>query len=544
MAEPFKKRDRWWSAFKDRDGKWRYLPLSATTKADARRLNMELQVREDRIREGLDVPKPVNIDKTVGDLLDWWLEHRLKKTRSFTRCAGTVRKHVLSHPIARLAPAELTPGRVDDFLCAQELEFSASTVNHLRAYIRSAFNAARTAERFVGNNPVTRDVKKRKVARRKPLFLKPEWVPLVLDNVPERWRGVFATGIYAGLRKGEILALRKEDVDLEQRLIFVRRSNDSDITKGGHEDGIPIAEELLPYLREAITSSPSELLFPKPDGTQHPEGTDLASVIRTALRKARIVTGYVHKCRRKGCGHQEESTDGEIRHCPKCGMKLWPVGKVIPIRFHDTRHTTASLLIMFGANPAAVQRILRHSDIRVTMDLYTHLSPNYLRSEIDKLSFRPRPTPEESTSEARSAVANDAVSGPDLSRFTSPVLPPPDHALLSAPRAIGKSQSSTVVGLVGAAGFEPTTSCSQSRRATNCATPRFPPETGERAQILAEPCLFAQQPCVARHFFAEIAPRAWDNPRKAAARWDRRFFSPRSISAMVRPSDGMKKSGS
>jgi hypothetical protein len=39
---------------------------------------------------------------------------------------------------------------------------------------------------------------------------------------------------------------------------------------------------------------------------------------------------------------------------------------------------------MFGANPAAVQRIPRHSDIRVTMDLYTHLSPNYLRSEIDK----------------------------------------------------------------------------------------------------------------------------------------------------------------
>ena len=71
-------------------------------------------------------------------------------------------------------------------------------------------------------------------------------------------------------------------------------------------------------------------------------------------------------------------------------MKLWPVGKVIPIRFHDTRHTTASLLMMFGANPAAVQRILRHSDIRVTMDVYGHLAPGYLRTEIDRLSFRPK----------------------------------------------------------------------------------------------------------------------------------------------------------
>ena len=472
MAEPFKKRDRWWSAFKDRTGKWRYLPLTAKTKTEARRLNMELQIREDRIREGLDVPQAVNVDKTVGALLEWWLEHRLKKTRSFSRCAGTVRKHLLAHPIAKLAPSELSPGRVDDFLSEAEFKYSASTVNHLRAYIRSAFNAARVAERFTGNNPISRDVKKRKVARRKPLFLKPEWVPLVLDNVPDRWRGVFAVGIYAGLRKGEILALRKEDVDLEQRLLFVRRSNDADITKGGHEDGIPIAEELLPFLRTAIASSPSDLLFPKPDGSQHPEGTDLVSVIRTALRKARIVTGYVHKCRRKGCGHQEESTDGEIRHCPRCGMKLWPVGKVIPIRFHDTRHTTASLLVMFGANPAAVQRILRHSDIRVTMDLYTHLSPNYLRDEIDKLSFRPRKPPEEGAAQAGPVIASQGASASDSSGFTSPVLPPANDAPLSAFGPIEKGESSSQFRLVGAAGFEPTTSCSQSRRATNCATPR------------------------------------------------------------------------
>ncbi len=480
MAEPFKKRDRWWSAFKDRDGKWRYLPLTAKTKAEARLLNMELQIRENRIREGLDVPRPVNVDQTVGSLLEWWLEYRLRKTRSFDRCAGTVRKHILAHRIAKLPPQELTPGRVDDFLSEKELKLSASTVNHLRAYLRSAFNAARTAERFTGNNPISRDVKKRKLARRKPLFLKPEWVPLVLDNVPERWRGVFATGIYAGLRKGEILALKKEDVDLEQRLLFVRRSNDADITKGGHEDGIPIAEELLPYLREAIGSSPCEFLFPRPDGTRHPGGTDLVSIIRTALRRARIVIGYVHKCRRKGCGHQEESANGAIRRCPKCGMKLWPVGKVIPIRFHDTRHTTASLLVMFGANPAAVQRILRHSDIRVTMDLYTHLSPNYLRSEIDKLSFRPRTAPQDGTSEACSAVANGAFSGADFSRFTSPVLPRPDNESPGPLPWIGKTESSKELTLVGAAGFEPTTSCSQSRRATNCATPRFLATNGKK----------------------------------------------------------------
>lgn len=69
-------------------------------------------------------------------------------------------------------------------------------------------------------------------------------------------------------------------------------------------------------------------------------------------------------------------------------MKLWPKAKVRPIRFHDLRHTTASLLLMAGANPAAVQRILRHSDPRITTEVYGHLVPDYLRrAEIDRLSF-------------------------------------------------------------------------------------------------------------------------------------------------------------
>jgi integrase len=61
--------------------------------------------------------------------------------------------------------------------------------------------------------------------------------------------------------------------------------------------------------------------------------------------------------------------DAELRHCPTHGHKLWPKAHVRSIRFHDLRHTTASLLMMGGANPAAVQRILRHSDPRITTEV-------------------------------------------------------------------------------------------------------------------------------------------------------------------------------
>jgi hypothetical protein len=50
---------------------------------------------------------------------------------------------------------------------------------------------------------------------------------------------------------------------------------------------------------------------------------------------------------------------------------------------------------MAGANPAAVQRIMRHSDPRLTTEVYGHLAPEYLRAEIDRLSFGIEPVAEE-----------------------------------------------------------------------------------------------------------------------------------------------------
>ena len=48
--------------------------------------------------------------------------------------------------------------------------------------------------------------------------------------------------------------------------------------------------------------------------------------------------------------------------------------------------------MMFGASPIAVQRILRHSDIRTTTDVYSHLAPDYLRAEINSSPSAQNPT--------------------------------------------------------------------------------------------------------------------------------------------------------
>ncbi len=193
------------------------------------------------------------------------------------------------------------------------------------------------------------------------------------------------------MRKGELFALRKGDIDFDAGVIMVSRSHDRDIPKGGRVEAVPINDELVPYLKKAMTASPSELVFPNDDGTMLPKHTALEHVLRRAMRRAGLVTGYVHKCRRQGCGHQEAAPNANPRDCPKCEFRLFPVGQVRKIRFHHLRHSTASLLLMKGADLAAVQRIMRHQDPRITTEVYGHLQTTYLKGQIERLSFGPEP---------------------------------------------------------------------------------------------------------------------------------------------------------
>ena len=78
-------------------------------------------------------------------------------------------------------------------------------------------------------------------------------------------------------------------------------------------------------------------------------------VLRRALRKAGLVSGYRHKCRKPGCGYLEAAADPGLRKCPRHekNSRLWVTSTVRPIRFHDLRHTTGSLLTIAPADLAA-----------------------------------------------------------------------------------------------------------------------------------------------------------------------------------------------
>jgi integrase len=59
---------------------------------------------------------------------------------------------------------------------------------------------------------------------------------------------------------------------------------------------------------------------------------------------------------------------------------------VTPIRFHDLRHTAATLLLEQGVNPKIVSEMLGHTTIAITLDLYSHVTPGMQRQAADAMS--------------------------------------------------------------------------------------------------------------------------------------------------------------
>jgi integrase len=410
MASVFERDGKWYLRVKDARGRWVRQASTAGSKTQARRLAADLERRYERQRLGLDLPPDPTGGGTVGALLAWWLETYAKLGPAHSRTASTVRANFEGSPLAGLRLADVTSGVVESFLQEKATTLAPRTVNHLRGIVLAAFNRAREAGRYTGPNPAV-TVRRRKTPNRLPEYLHLDEVPRVLAALDRRWRPLFATAIYTGLRKGELAALRRSDVDLAAGLIVVRRSWERDTTKGGHADAIPIAAELVPFLEQALDAAPGELVFPGPDGAMMRTDHRLEAVLRRAMGRAGIVTAYRHVCRRKGCGHAEQAQNAALRRCPEDGRSLWPRPLVRPIRFHDLRHTTASLLVQLGASLAAVQRILRHSDPRITTEFYAHLTPRFLKAEIDRLALDPPPVALGTTPEAAlRAVDADSFS--------------------------------------------------------------------------------------------------------------------------------------
>jgi integrase len=214
----------------------------------------------------------------------------------------------------------------------------ASTIRNTLMPLRAVFRRA-VARGDLALNPVA-GVELPAVRGKRDRIASPSEAVALIAAVPEAERAVWATAFYAGLRLGELWALRDEDVDLELGVIRVERAWD-------RRDGV-----IEPKSRAGHRAVP------------------IVATLRSHL--------VAHKLRRSGKGalffgdgSQPFNRDGLVARA----RKAWKAAGLRPIGLHECRHTFASTLIAAGVNAKALSTYLGHSSIQITLDRYGHLMP-------------------------------------------------------------------------------------------------------------------------------------------------------------------------
>ena len=216
-----------------------------------------------------------------------------------------------------------------------------STVRNAMLPLRAIYRDAKHRD-LVATNPTVGLLLPAARGRRERTT-RPEEATHLLEALPRDDQAVWATAMYGGLRRGELLALRWCDIDLDQGLIHVRRSWDGSkgpILPKTHAGSrrVPLPEVLRGYLISHRLRHPAAegdvLAFGSgPDAPFEPVGL---------YRRARMA---------------------------------WKRAGLDPILLHECRHSYASFMIAAGVNAKSLSSYMGHASITITLDRYGHLLP-------------------------------------------------------------------------------------------------------------------------------------------------------------------------
>lgn len=298
-------------------------------------------------------PIPSQRDK-LGPFLERWLDEVARpkvRVSTYDSYADIVRLH-LQPGLGRMAMAKLTPADVQIFLNAKLASgLSPRRVQYFHAVLRQAL---RTAERW---GLVVRNVAKLvdppRVPKHEITPLTPEQARTLIEAAADdRHRALWVTALGTGMRQGELLALRWDDVDLEARRLQVRHT-------------LARVHGKLVLLEPKTERSRRTLVLP---------GVVISALRaqRTQQRMERLVAGL----RWVETGHIFTTTIGtpiEAAVVTRAYQAALTRAGLPRSRFHDMRHTAATLLLAQGFELEDVKNQLGHSSITLTSNTYGHV---------------------------------------------------------------------------------------------------------------------------------------------------------------------------
>jgi len=314
--------------------------------------------------------------QTVGEYLDRWLVRKTPGLKPTT--VDTYRSHIELHirpELGRLKLRDLRPEHIYAMLQVVAEGRSAAMVHRVRATLRTALAAA-VKERLLSWNPA-RDLDMPREARKRVEPWTAQETGAFLDAVAgDRLAALFHVVAYLGLRRGEALGLRWDDVDLVRRRVVIRQQV--------VQMNLQAVEANCQYCGE--THPGMGITEPKTDDSAAIVHLDAGTV--SVLLSQQLAQGEEREA--WGDAYQDHG----LVFAREDGTPIRPSwltarflelqdGVIVPVdaedpesaqrplrrvRLHDLRHGTASLMIAAGVDVAVVSKVLRHSTIKLTVD--------------------------------------------------------------------------------------------------------------------------------------------------------------------------------
>lgn len=281
-------------------------------------------------------------NKTYEEVFNEWLIIYKTKVKESTyhRNLATFNNHILKH---------FSNKYLKDITVSDCQKFAMEYIDYVKG--KEMFNQAKRVYEYAikmeyaDDNPFNRVILPNyKKPKKEVNFLSIDEVNILLDYVKDDlyWYTLFRLMIYTGLRRGEILALTWNDIDFKKKTLNIDKSLSigldykvilSTTKTEKSKRKIIIDDKTLTSLKKLKLQNRSYIIFPNSKG-EYKRLADISDKLKLIIKDT--------------------------------GIKN--------IRVHDLRHTHASLLFASGANAKEVQERLGHTDIKTTLNIYTHVT--------------------------------------------------------------------------------------------------------------------------------------------------------------------------